>query len=117
MITCGGQATNPIVHAGSRVAPVSFAEIVTSIASRSAGPGTRANIDEFTETTSHAITQSIHAMVEQVQKYVPGMNCAAIHNSMARTRCGTAMVGSRCPLRSRETWRLPARVGREIWTS
>ena len=113
MITCGGQATIPIVHAVSRVTPVSYAEIVASIASRSAGPGTRANIDEFTETTSHAIeavggaergkaiiilnpvsppmimrdtvfcaigpdadrdaiTESIHAMVQQVQKYVPG---------------------------------------------
>ncbi len=55
MITCGGQATIPIVHAVSRVTPVPYAEIVASIASRSAGPGTRANIDEFTETTSHAI--------------------------------------------------------------
>ncbi|MEX2288955.1 MAG: acetaldehyde dehydrogenase (acetylating) [Mycobacteriales bacterium] len=55
MITCGGQATIPIVHAVSRVVPVSYAEIVASIASRSAGPGTRANIDEFTDTTSHAI--------------------------------------------------------------
>ena len=55
MITCGGQATIPIVAAVSSVVPVEYAEIVASIASRSAGPGTRANIDEFTETTSHAI--------------------------------------------------------------
>jgi acetaldehyde dehydrogenase len=113
MITCGGQATIPIVHAVSRVTTVSYAEIVASISSRSAGPGTRANIDEFTETTAHAvesvggaqqgkaiiilnpvdpplimrdtvfcavspdadrdvISESIHAMVHQVQAYVPG---------------------------------------------
>lgn len=57
MVTCGGQATIPVVAAVSRVVPVEYAEIVASIASKSAGPGTRANIDEFTETTSEAIMQ------------------------------------------------------------
>ena len=55
MVTCGGQATAPIVHAISRSCTVAYAEIVASISSRSAGPGTRANIDEFTETTAHAL--------------------------------------------------------------
>ena len=112
MVTCGGQATIPIVAAVNRVAKVHYGEIVASIASKSAGPGTRANIDEFTETTAaaiekvggadrgkaiiilnpaepplvmrdtvlclsepgdrEAIRQSIHDMVSEVQKYVPG---------------------------------------------
>jgi acetaldehyde dehydrogenase len=55
MVTCGGQATIPVVAAISRITTVPYAEIVASIASKSAGPGTRANIDEFTETTSAAI--------------------------------------------------------------
>ncbi|MFE9326365.1 acetaldehyde dehydrogenase (acetylating) [Nocardia sp. NPDC052278] len=113
MITCGGQATIPIVAAVSRVVPVAYAEIVASVSSVSAGPGTRANIDEFTKTTSRgvetiggaqrgkaiiilnpaeppmimrdtifcaipedadtdAIADSIHRMVADIQKYVPG---------------------------------------------
>ena len=115
MVTCGGQATIPIVAAVNRVAKVHYGEIVASIASKSAGPGTRANIDEFTETTAHAIEkvggadkgkaiiilnpasppvvmrdtiftlsepadreaikESIHDMVKEVQKYVPGYTC------------------------------------------
>ena len=57
MVTCGGQATIPMVYAVSRIAKVHYAEIVASIASKSAGPGTRANIDEFTETTARAIVK------------------------------------------------------------
>ena len=55
MVTCGGQATIPIVHAVSRVVSVPYAEIVASVASVSAGPGTRANIDEFTKTTARGV--------------------------------------------------------------
>ncbi|MEV5021560.1 MULTISPECIES: acetaldehyde dehydrogenase (acetylating) [unclassified Sphingobium] len=57
MVTCGGQATIPMVAAVNRVAKVHYGEIVASISSKSAGPGTRANIDEFTETTSQAIVE------------------------------------------------------------
>ncbi|MGG0655895.1 acetaldehyde dehydrogenase (acetylating) [Rummeliibacillus pycnus] len=57
MVTCGGQATIPIVHAIHRVADVEYAEIVATVASKSAGPGTRANIDEFTRTTAKAIVE------------------------------------------------------------
>ncbi|MBN9620960.1 MAG: acetaldehyde dehydrogenase (acetylating) [Actinobacteria bacterium] len=57
MISCGAQATVPIVHAVSSVVEVPYAEIVASVASRSAGPGTRANIDEFTHTTSRAVRE------------------------------------------------------------
>jgi acetaldehyde/propanal dehydrogenase len=55
MVTCGGQATVPMVAAVSRVQPVEYAEIVATVASRSAGPGTRHNIDEFTRTTASAV--------------------------------------------------------------
>ena len=113
MVTCGGQATIPMVAAVSRVQPVSYGEIVATVSSRSAGPGTRKNIDAFTRTTAGAIervggakkgkaiiiinpadpplimrdtvhclvegepdraaiTQSIHDMLAEVQKYVPG---------------------------------------------
>lgn len=61
MVTCGGQATIPIVAAVSALRKVAYAEIVASIASLSAGPGTRANIDEFTETTARAIEEVGHA--------------------------------------------------------
>jgi len=113
MVTCGGQATIPMVAAISRVQPVSYGEIVATVSSKSVGPGTRKNIDEFTRTTAGAvekvggakkgkaiivinpaeppmimrdtihcltetepmrdkITESIHAMIKEVQKYVPG---------------------------------------------
>ncbi|MFS1525764.1 acetaldehyde dehydrogenase (acetylating) [Microbulbifer sp. 2304DJ12-6] len=113
MVTCGGQATIPIVYAVTRVADsVPYAEIVASVSSQSAGPGTRANIDEFTQTTARGlekvggakygkaiivlnpaeppmimrdtvytlsfnakekqIEESIHAMLADIQKYVPG---------------------------------------------
>jgi len=113
MVTCGGQATIPMVAAVSQVQPVAYGEIVATVASKSAGPGTRKNIDEFTRTTARAveeiggakkgkaiiilnpaepplimrdtvhcltetepdqkaITESVHAMIKEVQKYVPG---------------------------------------------
>lgn len=113
MVTCGGQATIPMVAAVSRVQPVAYGEIIATVSSRSVGPGTRKNIDEFTRTTAGAvekvggakqgkaiiiinpaepplmmrdtihcltegepdqaaITESVHAMVKEVQKYVPG---------------------------------------------
>ena len=113
MVTCGGQATIPMVAAVSRVQKVKYGEIVATVSSKSAGPGTRKNIDEFTRTTAGAvekvggaakgkaiiiinpaepplimrdtvhcitedapdqvaITASIHAMIKEVQKYVPG---------------------------------------------
>jgi acetaldehyde/propanal dehydrogenase len=113
MVTCGGQATIPMVAAVSRVQPVAYGEIIATVSSRSAGPGTRRNIDEFTRTTAgaiekiggakqgkaiivinpaepplimrdtvhcltegepnkEAITKSIHTMIAEVQKYVPG---------------------------------------------
>jgi acetaldehyde/propanal dehydrogenase len=57
MVTCGGQATIPMVYAVSRVQPLKYAEIVATVSSRSAGPGTRKNIDEFTRTTSAAVAK------------------------------------------------------------
>ncbi|WP_235017465.1 acetaldehyde dehydrogenase (acetylating), partial [Nitrincola tapanii] len=113
MVTCGGQATIPMVAAVSRVQPVAYGEIIATVSSRSVGPGTRINIDEFTRTTAGAvekvggaqqgkaiiiinpaepplimrdtvhcltegepdqaaITESVQAMVKEVQKYVPG---------------------------------------------
>ena len=57
MVTCGGQATIPMVFAVSRIQAVDYAEIVATVSSRSAGPGTRKNIDEFTRTTSSAVAQ------------------------------------------------------------
>jgi acetaldehyde/propanal dehydrogenase len=57
MVTCGGQATIPMVYAVSRVQPVEYAEIVATVSSRSAGPGTRKNIDEFTRTTAGAVAK------------------------------------------------------------
>jgi acetaldehyde dehydrogenase len=55
LVSCGGQATVPVVYAAARIAPVAYAEIVASVASASAGPGTRANIDEFTRTTARGV--------------------------------------------------------------
>jgi len=57
MVTCGGQATIPMVYAVSRIQPVDYAEIIATVASKSVGPGTRKNIDEFTRTTSSAVAR------------------------------------------------------------
>jgi acetaldehyde dehydrogenase len=57
LTTCGGQATTPIIAAINKVAPVDYAEIVSTVSSRSAGPGTRQNIDEFTETTARGLVE------------------------------------------------------------
>ncbi|EGD00633.1 acetaldehyde dehydrogenase, partial [Burkholderia sp. TJI49] len=57
MVTCGGQATIPMVYAVSRVQPVAYGEIVATVSSKSVGPGTRKNIDEFTRTTAAAVAQ------------------------------------------------------------
>ena len=79
MVTCGGQATIPIVAAVSRIAPMPYAEIVASIASKSAGPGTRANIDEFTETTSQAIVSVGGARARQGDHHPEPRRAAADH--------------------------------------
>src|SRR5699024_12360155 len=65
LITCGGQATIPIMHAINQVAPVDYAEIVATISSASAGPGTRANIDEFTQTTAKELNKSAEPKKEK----------------------------------------------------
>ena len=63
MVTCGGQATVPIVAAVNRVTPVAYAEIVATLGSKSAGPGTRANIDEFVSTTAKAVVEDRKSVV------------------------------------------------------
>jgi acetaldehyde dehydrogenase len=72
MVTCGGQATIPIVSAISRVCPVSYSEIVATLSSRSAGPGTRAIYARVENPDQEKITKSVEEMVHVVQQYVPG---------------------------------------------
>jgi hypothetical protein len=76
MITCGGQATIPMVAAVSRATPVSYAEIVASVASLSAGPGTRQNIDEFTQTTSKGV-ETIGGAAQGKEDYADGTSGGA----------------------------------------
>ena len=79
MVTCGGQATIPIVAAVSRVQPVAYAEIVATVASRSAGPGTRKNIDEFTRTTARGIEKVGGAKPRQGDHHPQSRRTAADH--------------------------------------
>jgi acetaldehyde dehydrogenase len=82
MVSCGGQATIPIVAAVSRARQVHYAEIVASIASKSAGPGTRANIDEFTETTARAMKAQSAARAQ-------GKAIIVLNRPSRRSSCNT----------------------------